>query len=150
MRTSIPLLAAVITVALVGCGDDQAKKPAASPNNNHTAYDTPAAAAGDKAVTAPAVDNAAKNQRDDGTTLTPLDQGMSEADTAITSAVRSAVVAHDNLSVKAQNTKIITKDGVVTLRGPVASSSERTTIMTIAERTPGVKRVDNQLEVVTQ
>jgi len=39
---------------------------------------------------------------------------------------------------------------VVTLRGPVATSAESSKIMTIAQRTPGVQRVDNQLEVVTQ
>ena len=156
MRTSLPLLTAVFAVALVGCGDDLANKstpaPATTPSSG-TTYDnhgkvpttTP-----DKPVVTPAADNTATNARDDGTTLTPLDQGLSEADTNITLAVRKAVVAEPNLSVKAQNAKIITKDGVVTLRGPVATSTERSTIMTIAELTPGVKRVDNQLEVVAQ
>lgn len=153
MRIQLPLLTCVIAASLVGCGDDVAKQSTPA-NDNRQAYDspttTPTSTAADRPVTTPAADNTAKNQRDDGTTLTPIDQGMSETDTAITSAVRKAVVAEPDLSVKAQNAKIITKDGVVTLRGPVASSNERTTIMTIAERTPGVKRVDNQLEVVTQ
>ncbi len=158
MRTALPLFTAIVAVALVGCGDDMAKKstpaPATTPSSSTTStYDnhgkTPTTTA-DKPVATPAADNTAKNVRDDGTTLTPLDQGLGEADTNITMAVRKAVVAEPNLSVKAQNAKIITKDGVVTLRGPVATSTERTTIMTIAELTPGVKRVDNQLEVVVQ
>lgn len=149
MRTSLPFLTAVLAVALVGCGDDMANKstpaPATTPSSTTTPTTTP-----DKPVVTPAADNTAKNARDDGTTLTPLDQGLSEADTTITMAVRKAVVAEPNLSLSAQNAKIITKDGVVTLRGPVATSTERSTIMTIAELTPGVKRVDNQLEVVVQ
>ena len=132
MRTALPFLTAIVAVALVGCGDDVANKS------------TPASA------TTPAADNTAKNARDDGTTLTPLDQGLGEADTNITMAIRKAVVAEPNFSMKAQNAKIITKDGVVTLRGPVATSIERNTIKNIAELTPGVKRVDNQLEVVSQ
>ena len=132
MRTALPFLTAIVAVALVGCGDDVANKSTPAP------------------ATTPAADNTAKNARDDGTTLTPLDQGLGEADTNITMAIRKAVVAEPNLSVKAQNAKIITKDGVVTLRGPVATSIERNTIKNIAELTPGVKRVDNQLEVVSQ
>lgn len=159
MRTTLPLFTAILAVALVGCGDDMANKstpaPATTPSSStSTTYDnhgkTPTTTTADKPATTPAADNTAKNARDDGTTLTPLDQGLSEADTNITLAVRKAVVAEPNLSVKAQNAKIITKDGVVTLRGPVATSTERSTIMTIAELTPGVKRVDNQLEVVVQ
>jgi len=156
MRTSLPLITAVLAVALVGCGDDMAKKstpaPATTPASS-TTYDnhgnTPTTTADKPVVVSPA-DNTAKNARDDGTTLTPLDQGMSDADTSITAAVRKAVVAEPEMSVKAQNAKIITKNGVVTLRGPVATSAESSKIMTIAQRTPGVQRVDNQLEVVTQ
>ena len=132
MRTALPFLTAIVAVALVGCGDDVANKSTPAP------------------ATTPAADNTAKNARDDGTTLTPLDQGLGEADTNITMAIRKAVVAEPNFSMKAQNAKIITKDGVVTLRGPVATSIERNTIKNIAELTPGVKRVDNQLEVVSQ
>lgn len=153
MRTTLPLLTALVGVVLAGCGDDTAKKPAPTTTqpSTSTTYDNhekTTSTTADKPVTTPNADNTAKNARDDGTTLTPLDQGLSEADTTITMAVRKAVVAEPNLSVSAQNAKIITKDGVVTLRGPVATSAERNAIMSIAERTPGVKRVDNQLEVV--
>jgi osmotically-inducible protein OsmY len=43
--------------------------------------------------------------------------------------------------------KIITLGGVVTLRGPVATASEKSQIEGIAKKTAGVKRVDNQIEV---
>jgi len=43
--------------------------------------------------------------------------------------------------------KIITRDGHVTLRGPVKNSAEKTTIANVAAKTSGVKGVNNQLEV---
>ena len=93
-------------------------------------------------------DNTKRNARDaDGHTLTPLDQGGSEADRTITQQIRKEVVASDRLSTNAKNVKIITQDGVVTLRGPVKSPEEKAAIASVATKTSGVKRVDNQLEV---
>jgi len=46
-----------------------------------------------------------------------------------------------------KNVKIITREGVVTLRGPVKTAAEKTQIGTIATETKGVKRVENQLEI---
>ena len=94
-------------------------------------------------------DNSERNVRDrnDDATLTPMDQGGSEQDRTITQQIRKAVVANDNLSTNAHNVKIITVDAVVTLRGPVKSAEEQATIVSLAQKTNGVKRVDNQLEV---
>jgi osmotically-inducible protein OsmY len=93
-------------------------------------------------------DNTARNARDaGGNTLTPLDQGESEPDRTITRQIRKTVVDHDQLSTNAKNVKIITLNGVVTLRGPVKSAEERATIASVAEKTGGVKRVDDQLEI---
>jgi len=95
-----------------------------------------------------AADNTAKNVRDRADdALTPMDQGGSEADRTITQQIRKAVVANDDLSVNAQNVKIITRDGTVTLRGPVKTESEKTSIALAAKSTSGVKNVDNQLQV---
>ena len=100
---------------------------------------------GGKAVDA---DNTGRNARDsEGNTLTPMDQGESEADRTITQQIRKAVVDHDTLSTNAKNVKIITQNGVVTLRGPVKSPEEKATIAGVAQKTGGVKRVDNQLEI---
>jgi len=97
---------------------------------------------------APDADNTGRNVRDrDGTTRTPTDQGSSESDLNITSHIRKAIVANDALSTNAHNVKIITTDGVVTLRGPVKSAEEKATVGVEAERAPGVKRVDNLLEI---
>lgn len=93
-------------------------------------------------------DNTKKNVRDkEGDTLTPLDQGGSEADRTITQKIRKAVVAHDDLSMNAKNVKIITVDGAVTLRGPVKSTAEKSAIAKIAKDVAGTKNVDDQLEV---
>ena len=78
---------------------------------------------------------------------TPLDQSNTSSDLEITQAIRKKVVGDDDLSFNAKNVKIITVSGKVTLRGPVESSQERATIERSARDVPGVKRVDNQLEV---
>ena len=94
-------------------------------------------------------DNTDKNERDrSGATLTPGDQGESEADRSVTQHVRSALVGDDGLSSNGKNVKIVTQDGVVTLRGPVKSAEEKAAVATLARGVSGVKRVDNQLETV--
>lgn len=95
-------------------------------------------------------DNSDLNERDrSGATLTPLDQGGSDSDRDVTQLVRQRIVDQDGFSVNAKNVKIITQDGVVTLRGPVATSEEKAQIGAITAQANGVKRVDNQLEVET-
>jgi len=71
-------------------------------------------------ATSVAADNSARNVRDrNDTTLTSEDQGATPADREITTKVRRAVVNGTNdFSVSAQNVKIITLNGKVTLRGP--------------------------------
>lgn len=93
-------------------------------------------------------DNTKRNEGDDRAgAITAQDQGGSEQDRAITQQVRQLVVKDDSLSTAAKNVKIVTIEGVVTLRGPVKSSEEKTTLATFAKNVEGVKRVDNELEV---
>ena len=58
-------------------------------------------------------------------------------------------MADKSLSTNAHNVKIITTDGVVTLRGPVKSAAEKATIAAKAQQVAGVSRVDNQLEIAS-
>jgi osmotically-inducible protein OsmY len=96
----------------------------------------------------PDADNTGRNVRDrDETAKTPTDQGNSESDRSITAHIRKEIVANDGLSTNAHNVKIITTDGIVTLRGPVKSVQEKAWVAAAAHRAPGVKRVDNQLEI---
>ena len=95
-----------------------------------------------------ALENTERNVRDkDNTTLTPEDQKETKKDIKITAHIRKAVVKDKSLSIDAQNAKIITRSGVVTLRGPVANEAESKTLQKIATRTRGVVKVDNQLEI---
>jgi hyperosmotically inducible periplasmic protein len=108
--------------------------------------------AGDAATTAaeaqyPA-DDTGRNTRDsDGATLTADKQSNSKTDVEITREIRRAIVKDDSLSTDAHNVKIITSGGVVTLRGPVASSEEKMAVAKKAEKISGVSKVDNQLEI---
>ena len=93
-------------------------------------------------------DNTRINVRDrQNQTLTPLDQGNSKADVATTAQIRKEIVAAKDMSVNAQNVKIITIDGQVTLRGPVNTAEEKRLIGEIADRSTHTGDVDNQLEV---
>ena len=95
-----------------------------------------------------ALENTEINVRDkDNTTLTPEDQKETKKDIKITAHIRKAVVKDKSLSIDAQNAKIITRSGVVTLRGPVANEAESKRLQKIAKKTRGVVKVDNQLEI---
>jgi hypothetical protein len=93
-------------------------------------------------------DNTARNVRDrDERTLTPLNQGNSKADVTTTAQIRKEITAGKDMSINAQNVKIITIDGRVTLRGPVNTAEEKRIIGEIADRVASGGKVDNQLEV---
>ena len=94
-------------------------------------------------------DNTGRNVRDrNSQTLTPGDQSESEADRTLTQKVRQALMDDGSLSTYAKNVKIITINGLVTLRGPVNSERERSEIGRKAQAINGIKSVDNQLEIV--
>jgi hypothetical protein len=94
-------------------------------------------------------DNTARNVRDRNTqTMTPMNQGNSQADINTTAQIRREIIAADGMSTNAKNVKVITRDGQVTLRGPVNSADEKRQIGDIANRVAQSSNVDNQLEVV--
>jgi osmotically-inducible protein OsmY len=93
-------------------------------------------------------DNSGRNARDrDDKTVTPEDQGGTAADRELSAKIRKAIVDDDALSTNAHNVKVIAQNGVVTLRGPVKSASEKASVAAKAKKVSGVKRVDNQLEI---
>jgi len=96
-----------------------------------------------------APDNTGRNLRDvKGGPLTPENQSGSPEDRKLTQQVRQAIVKDNSLSMNGKNIKIITVAGKVTLRGPVASNSERENIDAMAKQIAGADNVDNQLEVI--
>jgi osmotically-inducible protein OsmY len=66
-------------------------------------------------------------------------------DTSITAQVKSALLFHK--STHALATKVVTKDGVVTLHGEAKNAAERDLVSKLAEDINGVKRVVNQMTV---
>jgi osmotically-inducible protein OsmY len=119
--------------------------------SNTTTSNTTTSPSTGAAAPAPAgkkADNTAVNQRDrDDKSLTPMDQGGSEADRKITQQIRQAVMKDGSLSFSSKNVKIITINGKVTLRGPVKSAEERAAIERAASQVAGAGSVDNQLEI---
>ena len=92
-------------------------------------------------------DNTEVNVRDrSDAAKTPIDQNENKKDIDITANIRKRVV-DTKMSVNAQNVKIITQDGRVTLRGPVESEDEKRQIEEIAADVAGADHVDNQIEV---
>jgi osmotically-inducible protein OsmY len=108
--------------------------------------------AADKTAAAPAQvapDNTGRNVRDrGGDTLTPGNQSENKADRTLTQQIRKALMADKSLSTNAKNIKIITTNGVVTLRGPVNTPQEKATIEAKAQSIAGANNVDDQLEVM--
>jgi len=95
-------------------------------------------------------DNTQRNVRDRGSrTLTPLDQGNSQADIDTTAQIRKEILATQGMTTNAKNVKIITLNGQVTLRGPVNTAEEKNRIGEIAARIAHSGNVDNELEVTT-
>jgi hyperosmotically inducible protein len=92
-------------------------------------------------------DNTKINDRDRHGALTPMNQGNSADETKITASIRKGLMGDSSLSFTAKNVKVITVGTKVTLRGPVSSDQEKSTIETRAKQTAGVTEVDNQLEV---
>ena len=93
-------------------------------------------------------DNTGINARDkSGATMVPTDQSGAQFDLELAAAVRQAIVEDDSLSVLAQNVKVVTQDGAVTLRGPVQTAEEKNRIGQLARNTAGVTRVENQLDI---
>lgn len=94
-------------------------------------------------------DNAAVNARDrNDATLTPEDQAQgSDRDVELTRLIRQELTRQDGLSTYAQNVKIITLNGKVTLRGPVRTLTEKQRVASAATKVVGAPNVANELEV---
>lgn len=91
--------------------------------------------------------NTGINKRDrDDKTLTPMDQMNNPSDLKITQKIRQALMKGE-FSMDAKNIKVITRDGNVTLRGPVKTTAELERISVLVKPMPGIKSIDNQLQV---
>ena len=79
-----------------------------------------------------------------------MDHSETPADREMTGRIRREVMADGSLSMAAYNVTIITTDGRVMLRGPVASESERLYLQEKANNIAGADNVDNRLVIRQQ
>ncbi len=79
--------------------------------------------------------------------LTADQQSQSKSDLDLVAKIRQAILADKTLSTNAHNCKVITRDGAVTLRGPVNSAKEKSTVGSIATKIAGAGKVTNVLTV---
>lgn len=99
-----------------------------------------------QAQTAP--DNTAVNKQDRNTAAPNADNAKnSSSDTEVMAHIRREVVKDKSLSTYAHNVKIVSRHGKVTLRGPVRSEQEKTTIEQYAKKYAGDDNVTDELTV---
>jgi osmotically-inducible protein OsmY len=96
----------------------------------------------------PQADNTRMNQRDRNSNEPTADQQKSNrSDRDITQQVRKAIMEDKSLSTYAHNVKIITQNGMVTLKGPVRSEEEKRAIEAKAAEVAGGDKVTNEMDV---
>ncbi len=144
MRKNTLLSIVALSLAVVGCGgaSEDGTLRAEEPRNQ-PGYAEDHSAADER----PAQRRAERPEAEPREEITAQDQSNDEGDVRITQDIRQRVVANDGLSFGAKNCTIVTRAGVVTLRGEVNTAQERTIIATLARGAAGVRSVDDQLTV---
>ena len=104
---------------------------------------------GQTGTAAPKPDNTTVNKRDRTPgEVTADQQKVNAADQALTRKIRRSLVADKSLSTYAHNLKIITQNGVVTLKGPVKSEAEKKAVLAKASAVTGsADKVTDQISV---
>jgi hyperosmotically inducible protein len=91
-----------------------------------------------------APDNSAQNKNQP---QTAEDQANSQSDRDITAKIRKSIMADKDLSTDAHNVKIITKNGAVTLKGPVQSADEKQKVMSCASNVVSPDKISDEISV---
>jgi osmotically-inducible protein OsmY len=95
-----------------------------------------------------ATDNTKVNQRDQKSGAVTADQQKeNDSDREISANIRKALMDNKALSTYAHNVKIITRNGVVTLKGPVRSQEEKNTVEAKATEIAGAGKVKSMISV---
>jgi hyperosmotically inducible periplasmic protein len=94
-------------------------------------------------------DNTKMNKGDGSSSAVTADkQKMNTPDRTLTQQIRKSVIADKSLSTYAHNVKIISQNGMVTLKGPVRSDDEKKSIVAKAvEVAGGADKVTDQMTV---
>ena len=124
-KQSMTLLAAIAAVAMLGAGCSDQKAPGTVGQRMENTTDK----------------MAATTDRATAKAATAID------DSALTAKVKTAMLADPSL--KALRINVDTKDGTVTLAGPVETQAQKEHASEVAQGVSGVKSVDNNLTVKT-
>ena len=93
-------------------------------------------------------DNTKMNKGDQNKSAVTADkQKMNASDRALTQKIRKSVMADKSLSMYAHNIKIISQNGMVTLKGPVRSDDEKKMIVAKAVEVTGM--ADKVMDEIT-
>jgi hyperosmotically inducible periplasmic protein len=93
-------------------------------------------------------DNTKVNKADRAKGAVTADQQKENAaDRELAKKIRQAVVGDKSLSTYAHNVKIVAQNGQVTVKGPVRSEQEKTTIAAKATEIAGAGKVTNEMTV---
>ena len=98
------------------------------------------------AVLAQAPDNSKTNQQVRGS-ATADQQAENQSDRDLARKIRKSIMDDKNLSTYARNVKIITRDGTVTLKGPVRTNDEKSAIEAKAVEIAGAANVKSEITV---
>jgi hyperosmotically inducible periplasmic protein len=99
----------------------------------------------------PAPDNTKVNERDRSQNEPTADQQKDDrSDRDITQQIRQSIMKDKSLSTYAHNIKIVTKDGQVTLKGPVRSEDEKQAIEAKAAEVARDGKVTSELNIKPQ
>jgi hyperosmotically inducible protein len=99
----------------------------------------------------PAPDNTKVNERDRSQNEPTADQQKdNRSDRDITQQIRQSIMKDKSLSTYAHNIKIVTKDGQVTLKGPVRSEDEKKAIEAKAAEVARNGKVTSELNIKPQ
>jgi osmotically-inducible protein OsmY len=95
---------------------------------------------------AQAPDNSKTNQQDRGS-ATADQQAENQGDRDLARKIRKSIMDDKNLSTYARNIEVITRNGTVTLRGPVRTDDEKSAIEAKAVEIAGATNVKSEITV---
>ena len=96
----------------------------------------------------PSADNTKVNQQDRNQSEPTADQQKDNpADRQLTQQIRRALVKDKSLSTNAHNVKVIAQNGMVTLKGPVNSESEKQSVEAKAAEIAGADKVTSEIQI---
>ena len=96
----------------------------------------------------PQADNTRMNRQDRNSNEATADQQKADrSDREITQQIRKSIMDDKSLSTYGHNVKVITQNGMVTLKGPVRSEEEKKAVEAKAAEVAGADKVTNEIDV---